>query len=143
MIKEPFHQYDPETHEAICILTYGDFKFVGTAICHPEDYDMESEKTGQTIAYLRAAIKYYQHLKNNEIYPKLAALKQYYYSINQSKQFDKNSYEVRMLQRQIRNYEDDLVVVRCSLAQLQKNLREFIKIKEDMYSKVRTNRKEK
>lgn len=140
MIREPIYQYDNETHEAICVLTYNNNTFTGTATCHPDDYDMESAKTGQTIAYLRAAIKYYQHIKNNELKPKLDALYQYYYSINRSKEFDKKSYEVKMLWRQIQNYEDDLAVVRCSLAQLRKNLSEFIQNKDEIYKKIRNNR---
>lgn len=139
-MKQPFYQYDPETHESVCILTYKDEIFVGQAFCHPEDLDMANAKTGQTIAYLRAAIKYYQHLKNHEIKPKIEALRQFYYTVNQSKQFSPNCYEIRMLQRQIRNYEDDLVTVRCSLAQLQKNLREFVQEKEKFYNKIRNNR---
>lgn len=141
MIIEPIYDYDQEAHEAICILTYNNITFTGTAKCHPDDYDMENTKTGLAIAEYRATIKYYQHIKNNELKPKLDALLQLYYSMNRSKNFNEKSYENYMLWRQIQIYKEDLAVVRCSLATLRKNLMDYLRDKDDFYKTIRRNRK--
>jgi hypothetical protein len=143
MSKYPIYQYDVETHESICVLKYKDFTFTGKANCHPDDADMESSRTGITIAQMRATIKYLQHLKNNELKPKLDALNQLYYSINKSKKHDPNSYEAKMLHRQIELYKADLAEIRTTLARVKEELRFYIKDKEELYTKWRNNRKDK
>ena len=137
MTTEPIFQYDPETMESICILTSGNTSFIGKAQCHKDDADFASEKTGQTIAQFRATIKYFQHIKNNELKPKLNALKQLYYSMNRSKKFNPNSYENYMLQRQIHLYENDLAMVNDEITTLQNFLRDYLAEKDKFYKKMR------
>ena len=103
-MKQPKFIYDAETNESLCILTDNDNIFVGTASLHPDDAEFASEKFGLGVAHLRASIKALQHYRNNELKPKLKALKQLYYSMNKSKKFNEKSYENIMLQRQIRLY---------------------------------------
>ena len=141
MATEPKFIYDNETNEALCVITDRDNIFVGTAICHPDDLDFASEKVGMKIAHLRASIKCLQHYKNNEIKPKIAALRQLYYSINKSKKFNEKSYENYMLQRQIRNYQDDLAVAQLELNTLKKKLYETLQNQEKAYQIVRNKRK--
>lgn len=117
-----------------------DLVFWGTAICHPDDKDMQSRLTGTNIASIRAEIKMLQHMRDHEIKPGLAALKQLYYSMNRSKKFNEKSYENIMLQRQIRNYENDLVVANQNLAQLRQSLKTYIDKKEHFYQAVRKKR---
>lgn len=137
MNKEPQYHYDKESHEAMCILTYGELTFVGKAVCHPEDFDFESEKTGYAIAHRRALIKYFQHVRDNELKPGLKALEQLYYSINRSKNFDPKNYENRMLRRQICLYKNDLAVVSNALATERSFITSFIKEKDKFYEKMR------
>ena len=85
MAREPQFNWDPESGVAICALTDGDNIFMGTAACAAEDIDMMSEKTGCQIALWRAEIKYYIHIRDNEVKPALKALKQFYYTMNRSK----------------------------------------------------------
>jgi hypothetical protein len=140
---EPIFQYDPETMESICILTSGNTSFVGKAQCHKDDADFASEKTGQTIAQFRATIKYFQHIKNNELKPKLNALKQLYYSMNRSKHFNPKSYEAKMLFRQIRLKEEDLEFCKNAIQKTKRYIKEYIDQKEQNYQLIRKKRKNK
>ena len=55
--------WDEEYRHAYCgIKTPDGNTVVGEAICHPQDVDMVSEKTGCTIAERRAYIKYINKL---------------------------------------------------------------------------------
>lgn len=141
MSKQPYYEWDESLGAAYCVLTYNNIKFKGEAICHPDDKDMQSKLTGQTIAEIRAMIKYLRHIRDNEIKPKLAALKQFYYSINRSKEYNKKSYESRMLYRQIRNYEKDLDAIKEEIARITNFMNEYITTKEAQYQLIRQHRK--
>lgn len=58
-----------------CIIKYKGLEFVGESNCHPDDMDMESERTGLCIAEARANIKLMKFKKNFEIQPALKAIK--------------------------------------------------------------------
>ena len=112
--------------------------FVGTAECHPKDKDMQSRLYGEIISEWRAWIDYYRCLRDNNLRPQLKALKQLYYSINQSKRFNPKSYENIMLQRQIRLTENDLATVKNEIAMLKKNIKDYILKKDLDHAKIRT-----
>lgn len=59
---------------------------------------MMSEKTGCEIAFRRAKIEVLKSYRD-ELKIKLEALRQLYYSMNQSNKFNEKSYENKMLQR--------------------------------------------
>lgn len=141
MKNQPIFSWDAETGVASCILDSNAGVFVGTAKCHPDDVDMQSEKTGCEIAYRRAYINMLRHYRDNEIKPALAALKQLYYTMNRSKRFNEKSYENVMLQRQIRLKELDLDTTREMLATKEESLRSLITEKEKFYQRIRKNRK--
>jgi chromosome segregation ATPase len=137
MKKEPTFIYaDGQT---ICILDSG---ISGIAECHPDDKDMMNARTGQEIAYRRAEINAYKKFKD-DIKIRLSALNQLYYSMNMSKHFNSNSYENKMLQRQIRLLNDDLATTNEMIATLQENLKVYLKEKDDFYKKIRANRERK
>ena len=104
---------------------------------------MKSEKTGMHIAEKRATIGYLKAIRDNEIKPQLKILKQFYYSINQSKQFNPKSYEARMLNRQIKMLEEGLDYVKKNIKASQKDLSNYINEKEKFYTFVRKGRKAK
>ena len=106
--KEPEYSYDSVRGLATYTLFYKDLKFGGAAFCHPDDEDMKSQMIGLTIAESRATLKYLRHIRDNELRPQLASLKQLMYSMNHSKQYNRKSYEARMLYRHIQMYEEDL-----------------------------------
>lgn len=138
MIRKPLFSW--QDGEAICVLNDGKKVFYGAASCHPNDEDMMNEKTGCEIAMRRAELKYYRYCRDN-LKERLAALKQLYYTMNRSKYFNENSYENKMLQRQIRMIELDLATVREMIADGEQSLRTYIAEKDKFYNKIRKNRK--
>jgi hypothetical protein len=69
--------------------------------------DMLSEKTGGEIAFHRAKIHMITDQKDILTH-ELDGLLKYYYSIRQSKKFNKKDYAVRMLIRQIKIKQNDI-----------------------------------
>lgn len=132
-----------ETGTAECIIHYGTLKFKGLSHCHPEDEDMMSKLTGETIAEARALLAYLRHIKNNELKPQLKALKQLYYSMNRSKHFNPRSYEYRMLRRQICIVENSLSGIKEEIANIKFNLKEYLKQKEKDHKIIKEYRDKK
>ena len=139
-MKQPKFEWYEEDRQAICTLytKYGEFK--GIASCHPDDMDMESEKVGFEIAYTRALIEALKHERDNVIKPSLKALKQLLYSMKHSKKFNKKSYENKMLWSQIQNWQFDLNTINKIIANEKEDLRQYIKIKDELYKRLRTQR---
>ena len=135
--REPMFSWDEAEGLATCILTDGQNMYIGTAKCSEEDQDMKSEKTGCFIAECRAQINYLTHIRDNELKPALRAYNALYYSMNQSKRFNSESYENKMLQRKIHTLEFDLAVVKDMLAQEKQNLKEYLAQKAKMYARIR------
>ena len=142
MIKSVRCEYDEETRITYCYITNeNDNIFIGTAMCHEDDIDMLSWRTGEEIAYRRARMDYLRGRRDTELKPRLAALKQLYYSMNNSSKFNPNSYENTMLQRQIRLLEFDLSTIKEELANARKNLKDYIDGKDKVYKKIRERNK--
>ena len=137
MNKEPMYLWDEERGIASCIIYYNNLEFKGTAFCHPEDKDMQSKLTGQTIAEWRAMRQYFRHMRDNELKPQLKALKQLYYAMNRSKEFDPKSYQSKMLYRHIQYIKMDLDTINNNIATLSQNLRDYIKNKDNVYQSLR------
>lgn len=136
-MKQPTYFWNEDWGMARCTLYYKDFKFTGIAFCHDDDKDMQSKLTGQTIAETRALIKYYRHLRDNEIKPELKALKQFYYDIIQSQRINKNSYEFRYLCKQIRKKTFELDTIKKELANISKFLKDYIESKDKTHKAIR------
>ena len=81
-----------------------------------------------------------EHICDNEIKPKIAALKQLYYSMKHSTQFNPHSYEAKMLYRQIKYHEEDLNNMKMAIKDTKVRINKFIKDKEKLYNKLRENR---
>lgn len=141
------YNWDEETGEAFCTIFNTvrgrDRLYTGTAFTHPDDADMKSELVGEQIAEWRAHIKMLQDYMINEIEPGLAALKQLYYSMNRSKNFNPKSYEAKMLFRQIRIKEDDLAFCKQAIANTKHYIKEYIDRKDKNYQLIRKNRNNK
>lgn len=137
----PEFTWDINAGIATCTITDGKNSFTGTAICHPDDRDMISEKTGCAIAQVRAEIKYYIHSRDNDILPCLKVLKHTYDCMKQSSHFNEKSNESRIMRRQIRQQEFDLLVVRQLLTERKQQLKTFLEDKDNFYKKIRSNRR--
>lgn len=142
-MKNVIYEWQPEEGLAICKVYYNNMEFKGTASCHPDDIDMCSKMTGQTIAELRAEIKKLQHIRDNELRPQLKALKQLYYAMNRSKKYNKKSYESKMLYRAIKNISNELDMIKEILDDDRKFLKEYIDLKDIYYKNIRSRREAK
>lgn len=140
-MKKPIFTWDLETGEALCVIKSKDKVYYGVAKCHPDDFDMKSEKTGCFIAEQRAKIMMLRS-KRDELYIELKALKKYYASMTMSKYFDDTSYPIKRLQNHILKIKEDIVNVRELLLSEQDTLNTYIKEKEKFYQKIRKNRQE-
>lgn len=100
---------------------------------------MESEKTGCEIAFRRAKIEALKGYRD-ELKIKLKTLQQLYYSMNMSNKFNENSYENKMLQRQIRILKFDLDTTKEIIVNEKQNLKEYIKEKNNFYNTIRSKR---
>lgn len=139
MKNKPIFNWDEESGISSCILTDGEKVYTGFAQCHPDDIDMKGQKTGCEIAFRRARINALRGYRD-ELKIKLATLNQLYYSMNTSHHFNEKSYENRMLQRQLRMIKFDLDTTKEMIAMEEKNLRAYIKEKNDFYVKTRERR---
>lgn len=140
MKQEPIFNWDSEEGVASCIIKYKNQTFCGVAMCHEEDKDMMSEKTGMEIAYRRATIDYLKYVRDMELKPALKALKQLYYTMKHSTHFNPKSYENSKLQRHIRMYEFDLETINEIIIDERKNLKDYIDKKDEFYKKTRIGR---
>lgn len=140
MNNKPKFYWDEASHTATCVLTDGEKKYEGIAICHPDDYDMESEKTGCEIAFKRAKISALRGYRD-ELKIRLKTLNQFYSTINQSKRFNENAYENKMLRRQTRLINFDLDTINEMIDSEYKSLLAYTHEKNDFYNKVRQQRK--
>lgn len=132
--------YDSATGKTTCIIKYKNTEFVGEAQCHPDDNDMQSERVGCYIAEMRAAIKYLQHIKNNELRPKLEVLQHLESVYTVSPHCDNESYELIILRRQIRFVLRELATAQNEIAMVKQNLKEYIDLKDKLYQKIRKDK---
>lgn len=137
MNKQPEYFWCEENGTAFCTIFYNNYTFTGEAQCHPDDRDMMSKLTGQTIAEMRATIKYLRFIRDCELQPQLKALKQLYYSMNYSKYFNPKSYEAKMLYRQINILKEDLTNIKIEITNIKTSLKEYIERKEKDHQKIR------
>lgn len=142
-MKQPTYIWKPEIGYAGCIIHYNDLEFYGDAICHPDDEDMMSRLTGQKIADARATIQLLSHIRDFELRPQLKILKQLFFSMKHSKQFNKKSYEARMLYRQIRSLENDIATIKKEIADIKQELKKYLSDKEELFQTIRRKHMDK
>lgn len=131
------HEWDPEAGAAYCIIEYNNQKLGGYASCHPDDLQFLSPLTGGYIAECRADIKYYQHIKNNELYPQIKALKHLLSIIKQNKNYNANSMEVKKLYKEIKIKEKELESVKENIKEIKQQLSNYLETKEKLHKKIR------
>ena len=141
--KEPIYTWNQETGEATYTIYYKNLTFTGKATCHPDDEDMKSQMMGLTIAESRATLNYLRHVRDNDLRPQLKSLKQLMYSMNHSKQYNRKSYEARMLYRHIQMLEEDLKNITEDISRIKYFLWRYMIEKEELHQVLREKRKAK
>lgn len=132
----------PEENKTICEIKDNNLVFTGTAFCHEHDQDFKSEITGGYIAESRADIKYYQHQKNNVIKPALKALNHLLNCLKQSKNYNENSPEVKVIKKHIYNKEEELRQVITMIKIIKQDIKMYVDSKEALYKKLRARAKQ-
>lgn len=140
--QEPIFTWNPETGVTTCTVKYKNKTFYGEAHCHPDDRDMMGRTTGWEISLRRARIEAYKSLLE-ETRIKYSALNHYYHTMAISPKFNKESYENKMLQRQLNIINSDLTAIKEQLAMEKENLKVYINEKDKFYKSVRINRQKK
>lgn len=100
-----------------------------------DDWKYESEYIGYTIASARAeikAFKYCRYIAKIE----LSTLNHYLSVINRSKHFSPTHYEVKMLKRQIKQKQDIITGLAKEIEEINKTLKEYMKDKDKLHSKL-------
>jgi predicted nucleic acid-binding Zn-ribbon protein len=136
MLKENT-EYNYADGFAVYIITYNGYRFVGEAVCHPDDIDFESERVGLTIAEARANIKVLRHMRDCEVKPQLKILNHLLSNMKTSKSYNPISYEAKMLRSQIRTIEKELATISNAIADEQKFIKDYIDGKDKMYKRLR------
>ena len=135
------YDYNSETGVAHIVILEGDKQFHGFASCHNDDEDFKSERIGMTIAEARAEINFLQHIRDNELKPALKALKHLYDNMTTSKHFNQHSYEARMLRRQIRIKENELIAIKQEINSRKQFISDYIQQKDELHEKLRKAKK--
>ena len=129
--------YAYENGTAYFIIYYKEFIFTGKAKCHPDDLDMESERTGLTIAEARACIKMKKFIRRHEIKPIIDAYNHMLKNIQSSSKHNPKAYESCMIRSQINHWENKLFELSADIADEEKYLNEYIEQKDKLYRKLR------
>lgn len=139
-MKKPYFSWDEETGSALCIIPDKENAYYGSAVCSPEDKDMMSEKTGCEIAFRRASLTALKS-KRKQLMIELKGLKRFYYTINKSKYFNPESYEVRRLEFHMAMIQADIDATKELIEQQRQALVDYLGAKADFYKRIRRNRK--
>lgn len=129
--------YDYYQGLAFFNIEYKGMRFTGEAHCHPDDMDMESERTGLTIAEARAHIKLKKFQKRFEIEPIVNTYRHILKNIQSSKNHNPKAYESCMLRSQLAYWESQLAEINADIADEKKYLQEYIDQKDKLYRKLR------
>lgn len=133
---------DTNLYISYCEIATNFGKFYGEAHCHPDDSDMNSQHTGEQIAYHRALIKMLKYERDCILKPQIIALK-HVVSILNMKKTDSNSYAVKTVKRQLKNLKWELEIIQDNIAYERKGLREYIAEKEKIYQTIRAKKDKK
>jgi hypothetical protein len=133
-------EYNYADGYAVYIITYNGYRFVGEAICHPDDKDFESERVGLTIAETRANIKVLQFIRKFEIKPQLKILNHLYANMKTSTHFTPDSYEAKMLRSQIHAIEKELAILNNDIIYEKKFIKDYTEGKDKMYQRLRAKK---
>lgn len=135
------YDYDSKTGVAHVVILEGNKEFHGFASCHEDDEDFKSERIGMTIAEARAELSFLQHIRDNELMPTIKALRHVYSNMKTSKHFNLHSYEARMIRRQIRIKENDLIIVKQEINSRKQFITDYIQQKDKLHDKLRKVKK--
>ena len=125
-----------------CYMYHDGHWFTGRAKCLEQDNDFWSERTGCTIAELKANIKrlrYIRKQKREELKPLINFQKR----LECCKEYDEKSFEARRLRKEIYLYNEQINELTNAIADEENYLKKYIDDKENLYNKLRAKKKVK
>lgn len=131
--------YDPELHKTTCTRAVHNKFYIGTAQCHPHDYDFENKLTGQHYAYTRSMLREMAQYRD-EYKAQLKILKHLYNIYEQNPAISMDSEECYYLRRQIQVLERNVNDMKSLISETRSNLRNTIEEKDKLYAKLRAAR---
>lgn len=130
--------YDPDLHRTTCKRSVHNKIYIGTAQCHPHDYDFENTLTGQHYAYTRSMLKEMCD-RRDEYKIQLKTLK-HLYNIFEQNCGDCSSSECYYLRQQMKYIQRDIEEIKDLIKETRNDLRSTIAEKDRLYSKLREKR---
>jgi len=130
--------YDPDLHRTTCKRSVHNKIYIGTAQCHPHDYDFENTLTGQHYAYTRSMLKEMCD-RRDEYKIQLKTLK-HLYNIFEQNCGDCSSSECYYLRQQMKYVQRDIEEMKELIKETRNDLRSTIAEKDRLYSKLREKR---
>lgn len=119
-----------------CQMYYDGHWFIGHAKCLDQDNDFWSERTGCTIAELKANIKrlrYIRKQKKEELKPLLNFQKR----LECCKNYNEKSFEARRLRKEIYTYNEQINELTNAINDETTYLNKYIIEKDNLYRKLR------
>lgn len=113
-----------KTGLTICKMPIKGKLYIGTSQCHPED--KYSERVGNRLAHDRASIEYLCDQRDAMVC-QLKVLKHLLSIYDQSVKTNKNSYEYKMLVRQINILSEDIEGLRFVIREAKEVDKEYVK----------------
>lgn len=132
-------RYDEEGY-AVCVIEYKHMQFCGDAVCHPDDEDFKSERVGSFIAEQRADLSMLRYKRDVELRPAIQTLEHLMDSFKRSSKHNKDSYESRMMRKELYRLKNELAAVTNTIANIKLELRAYIHSKEKFYQRIREAR---
>lgn len=120
-----------------CEIIYKNITFTGHAKCHEDDYDMKSERTGYSIAEIRANIQKLTWIRDYEILPAYNNFKHFYNCLTNSPKSNKESYEIKRVYKEFKRLEYELRAIRKAIKDEREYVRNYINKKEELYQRLR------
>lgn len=122
-----------------CDMYYDGKSFIGYAKCLPEDNDMISERTGCTLAEIKANIKRLRYIRN-KVREQLKPLTIFKSRLECCKDYNADSFEARRLRKEIWLYEEEIKEITNAINDEEAYLKKYIKEKENLYTRIRAKR---
>lgn len=128
-------EFETQDLSVYCRLKVNGKEYGGWADCHPNDFF--SQRVGERISYNRASVDYLKDERHN-ICEQIKSLKHLLSIYDQSAKTNKNSYEYRMLQKQINAYTKDLNDLRQAIKDIKEMDIEYVKERTRILEREKT-----
>lgn len=143
MLNDSLHTkftYDPDSHITTCKRNIHNKVYVGSAKCHPNDYDFESKLVGEHFAYTRSMISELC-ANRDELNAELKIVKHLYNILEQNPRVHYDSVECFIIRRQIKLLERDIAEIRDLIKETRLSMKTIINEKDQLYNQLRIRRK--